>query len=191
DDLIEEMIQTARNTSAELGKLYQCSEEEAGNIIRIIGMGALKYFILKVDARKNMTFNPTESIDFNGNTGPFIQYTYARIRSVLRKAAEATIKLPKTISPGIKLNEKEKGLIQLVADYAVIVKQAGDDYSPSIIANYIYDLVKEYNQFYHDYSILQEKNEAIKILRIILSANVAKIIRSGMGLLGIEVPDKM
>ncbi|KAA6344634.1 Arginine--tRNA ligase [termite gut metagenome] len=191
DDLIEEMIQTARNTSAELGKLDQCSEEEAENIIRVIGMGALKYFILKVDARKNMTFNPKESIDFNGNTGPFIQYTYARIRSVLRKAAEATIKLPETISPGIELNEKEKGLIQLLADYAVIVKQAGEDYSPSIIANYIYDLVKEYNQFYHDYSILQEKNEAIKILRIILSANIAKIIRSGMGLLGIEVPDKM
>ncbi|KAA6336459.1 Arginine--tRNA ligase [termite gut metagenome] len=191
DDLIEEMIQTARNTSAELGKLDQCSEEEADDIIRVIGMGALKYFILKVDARKNMTFNPKESIDFNGNTGPFIQYTYARIRSVLRKVVEANIKLPETISSGIELNEKEKGLIQTIADYAVIVKQAGEDYSPSIIANYIYDLVKEYNQFYHDYSILQEKNEAIKILRIILSANVAKIIRSGMGLLGIEVPDKM
>ncbi|KAA6318610.1 Arginine--tRNA ligase [termite gut metagenome] len=191
DDLIEEMIQTARNTSSELGKLDQCSEEETENSIRVIGMGALKYFILKVDARKNMTFNPKESIDFNGNTGPFIQYTYARIRSVLRKVAETNIKLPKTISPGIELNEKEKGLIQTIADYAVIVKQAGEDYSPSTIANYIYDLVKEYNQFYHDYSILQEKNEAIKILRIILSANVAKIIRSGMGLLGIEVPDKM
>ena len=191
DDLMEEMISTAKETSNELGKLDGLSQEEADNIARIVGLGALKYFILKVDARKNMTFNPKESIDFNGNTGPFIQYTYARIQSVMRKAAEAGIVIPAEIPVGIELSEKEEGLIQMVADFAAVVKQAGADYSPSIIANYTYDLVKEYNQFYHDYSILREENEAVKIFRIALSANVAKVVRLGMGLLGIEVPSRM
>ncbi|NDV57583.1 arginine--tRNA ligase [Bacteroides sp. 519] len=191
DDLIEDMIETARETSQELGKLDGCSEEEANNIARIVGLGALKYFILKVDARKNMTFNPKESIDFNGNTGPFIQYTYARIQSVLRKAAEAGIEIPAELPTDLVLNEKEKNLIQLTADFTNIVKQAGDDYSPSIIANYVYDLVKEYNQFYHDFSILKEENEQVKLFRVALSANIAKVVRLGMGLLGIEVPDRM
>ena len=191
DDLMEEMVATAKETSQELGKLDGLTQEEADDIARIVGMGALKYFILKVDARKNMTFNPKESIDFNGNTGPFIQYTYARIQSVLRKAAESGIVIPEQIPVGIELSEKEEGLIQMVADFAAVVKQAGEDYSPSIIANYTYDLVKEYNQFYHDYSILREENEAVKIFRIALSANVAKVVRLGMGLLGIEVPSRM
>ena len=172
DDLMEEMIATAKETSQELGKLDGLTQEEADDIARIVGLGALKYFILKVDARKNMTFNPKESIDFNGNTGPFIQYTYARIQSVLRKAAESGIVVPGQIPAGIELSEKEEGLIQMVADFAAVVKQAGEDYSPSIIANYTYDLVKEYNQFYHDFSILREENEAVKVFRIALSANV-------------------
>ncbi len=191
DDLMEEMIATAKETSQELGKLDGLTQEEADDIARIVGLGALKYFILKVDARKNMTFNPKESIDFNGNTGPFIQYTYARIQSVLRKAAESGIVIPEQILAGIELSEKEEGLIQMVADFAAVVKQAGEDYSPSIIANYTYDLVKEYNQFYHDYSILREENEAVKVFRIALSANVAKVVRLGMNLLGIEVPSRM
>lgn len=191
DDLMEEMISTAKETSQELGKLDGLTQEEADDIARIVGLGALKYFILKVDARKNMTFNPKESIDFNGNTGPFIQYTYARIQSVLRKAAESGIVIPEQIPVGIELSEKEEGLIQMVADFAAVVKQAGEDYSPSIIANYTYDLVKEYNQFYHDFSILREENEAVKIFRISLSANVAKVVRLGMNLLGIEVPSRM
>ena len=191
DDLMEEMIATAKETSQELGKLDGLTQEEADDIARIVGLGALKYFILKVDARKNMTFNPKESIDFNGNTGPFIQYTYARIQSVLRKAAESGITIPEQIPAGIELSEKEEGLIQMVADFAAVVKQAGEDYSPSIIANYTYDLVKEYNQFYHDYSILREENEAVKVFRIALSANVAKVVRLGMNLLGIEVPSRM
>ena len=191
DDLMEEMIATAKETSQELGKLDGLTQEEADDIARIVGLGALKYFILKVDARKNMTFNPKESIDFNGNTGPFIQYTYARIQSVLRKAAESGIVVPGQIPAGIELSEKEEGLIQMVADFAAVVKQAGEDYSPSIIANYTYDLVKEYNQFYHDYSILREENEAVKVFRIALSANVAKVVRLGMNLLGIEVPSRM
>lgn len=191
DDLMAEMIDTAKETSNELGKLDGLTKEEADNIARIVGLGALKYFILKVDARKNMTFNPKESIDFNGNTGPFIQYTYARIQSVLRKAKEAGIEIPAQLPAGIELSEKEEGLIQMVADFAAIVKQAGEDYSPSIIANYTYDLVKEYNQFYHDFSILREENEAVKVLRLALSENVAKVVRLGMGLLGIEVPDRM
>ena len=191
DDLMEEMVSTAKETSQELGKLDGLTQEEADDIARIVGLGALKYFILKVDARKNMTFNPKESIDFNGNTGPFIQYTYARIQSVLRKAAESGIVIPEQIPAGIELSEKEEGLIQLVADFAAVVKQAGEDYSPSIIANYTYDLVKEYNQFYHDFSILREENEAVKVFRIALSANVAKVVRLGMGLLGIEVPSRM
>ena len=191
DDLMEEMIATAKETSQELGKLDGLTQEEADDIARIVGLGALKYFILKVDARKNMTFNPKESIDFNGNTGPFIQYTYARIQSVLRKAAESGIVIPEQIPAGIELSEKEEGLIQMVADFAAVVKQAGEDYSPSIIANYTYDLVKEYNQFYHDYSILREENEAVKVFRIALSVNVAKVVRLGMNLLGIEVPSRM
>ena len=191
DDLMEAMIETAKETSAELGKLDGLSKEEADDIARIVGLGALKYFILKVDARKNMTFNPKESIDFNGNTGPFIQYTYARIRSVLRKAAESGIAIPEVIPAGLQLSTKEEGLIQMLADFKTVVKQAGTDYNPSIIANYTYDLVKEYNQFYHDFSILREENEAVKIFRLALSENVAKVVRLGMGLLGIEVPDRM
>ena len=191
DDLMEEMIATAKETSQELGKLDGLTQEEADDIARIVGLGALKYFILKVDARKNMTFNPKESIDFNGNTGPFIQYTYARIQSVLRKAAESGIVVPGQIPAGIELSEKEEGLIQMVADFAAVVKQAGEDYSPSIIANYTDDFVKEYNQFYHDFSILREENEAVKVFRIALSANVAKVVRLGMSLLGIEVPSRM
>ena len=191
DDLMAEMIDTAKETSNELGKLDGLTKEEADNIARIVGLGALKYFILKVDARKNMTFNPKESIDFNGNTGPFIQYTYARIQSVLRKAKEAGIVIPAQIPANIELSEKEEGLIQMVADFAAVVKQAGEDYSPSVIANYTYDLVKEYNQFYHDYSILREENAEVRAFRLMLSANVAKVIKTGMGLLGIEVPDRM
>ncbi len=191
DDLMEEMIGTAKETSQELGKLDGLTQAEADDIARIVGLGALKYFILKVDARKNMTFNPKESIDFNGNTGPFIQYTYARIRSVLRKAEESGLALPDTLPSGIALNEKEKALIRQLAEFAAVVKQAGEDYSPSVIANYVYDLVKEYNQFYHDFSILREEDRSVKLFRIVLSANVAKVVRLGMGLLGIEVPDRM
>ena len=191
DDLIAEMVKTAKETSQELGKLDGLTQEEADNIARIVGLGALKYFILKVDARKNMTFNPKESIDFNGNTGPFIQYTYARIQSVLRKAAEMKITVPAELPTNLLLNEKEEVLIQMLADFAATVRQAGTDYSPSTIANYIYDLVKEYNQFYHDFSILREENEAVRIFRIVLSANIAKVIKLGMGLLGIEVPERM
>jgi len=191
DDLVEEMVSTAKETSNELGKLDGCSEEEANNIARIVGMGALKYFILKVDARKNMTFNPKESIDFNGNTGPFIQYTYARIQSVLRKAAEANIVIPETLPLNVTLSEKEEGLIQMLSEFAGVVKQAGTDYSPSVIANYTYDLVKEYNQFYHDFSILREENEDLKVFRLVLSANISKIIKLGMELLGIDVPERM
>ena len=191
DDLMAEMINTAKETSQELGKLDGLTQEEADNIARIVGLGALKYFILKVDARKNMTFNPKESIDFNGNTGPFIQYTYARIQSVLRKAKEAGIEIPATLPTGFALSEKEEGLIQMLADFAAVVKEAGTTYSPSGIANYCYELVKEYNQFYHDFSILREENEALKVFRLALSHNVAKIVRLGMGLLGIEVPERM
>ena len=191
DDLMAEMIATAKETSGDLGKLDGLTQAEADDIARIVGLGALKYFILKVDARKNMTFNPKESIDFNGNTGPFIQYTYARIRSVLRKAAEAGITIPAELHTGIELSEKEEGLIQMLADFAAVVRQAGQDYSPSGIANYCYDLVKEYNQFYHDFSILREENEDVKLFRLALSENVAKVVRLGMGLLGIEVPERM
>jgi arginyl-tRNA synthetase len=191
DDLMEAMIETAKETSAELGKLDGLSKEEADDIARIVGLGALKYFILKVDARKNMTFNPKESIDFNGNTGPFIQYTYARIRSVLRKAAEAGIVIPAALPMGVKLSTKEEGLIQLLADFKSVVRTAGTDYNPSIIANYAYDLVKEYNQFYHDFSILREENEALKVFRLALSQQVAAVVKTAMGLLGIEVPERM
>ena len=191
DDLMREMVDTAAETSRELGKAGEMSTEEAENIARIVGMGALKYFILKVDPRKNMTFNPKESIDFNGNTGPFIQYTYARIRSVLRKAEEQGIQLPETLSTDIQLSEKEENLIQNLADFANTVKEAGKDYSPALIANYTYDLVKEYNQFYHDCSILREENEGIKLFRLVLSDNVAKVVKTAMSLLGIEVPERM
>jgi len=191
DDLMEEMIGTAREISNELGKLEGLSQKDADEIIRMIGLGSLKYFMLKVDPRKNMTFNPKESIDFNGNTGPFIQYTHARICSVLRKANELGIEIPLQPDPAVMINPKEEGLIQLLAEYASVVKEAGDTFSPACIANYIYDLVKEFNQFYHDYSILNEPDENIKKMRLVLSANTAKIIKSGMGLLGIEVPERM
>ena len=172
------------------GAVYKSfsSKEEAENIARIVGLGALKYFILKVDARKNMTFNPKESIDFNGNTGPFIQYTYARIQSILRKAEDMQLTID---NAQLTINEKEMALIQKLAEFPAVVKDAGVTYTPSVIANYVYDLVKEFNQFYHDYSILREEDEAVKRFRLVLSANVAKIIRLGMGLLGIEVPERM
>lgn len=191
DDLMEEMINTARETSQELGKLDNCSSEEAEEIARVVGLGCLKYFILKVDPRKNMTFNPKESIDFNGNTGSFIQYTYARIRSVLRKAAEQGLAIPEQLPVDIVISEKEENLIQMLADFAATVKEAGSQYSPACIANYVYDLVKEYNQFYHDFSILREENAALKTFRLVLSTNVAKVVKEGMALLGIEVPERM
>ena len=188
DDLMEEMINTAKETSSELGRLDKFSDEEINNIV---GLGALKYFILKVDPRKNMMFNPKESIDFNGNTGPFIQYTHARICSVLRKAEELGINLPERISDDVILSEKEISLIQHLAEFAAVIIDAGQQYSPAIIANYVYDLVKEYNQFYHDFSILKEEDSDVRIFRLVLSKNVAKIVRLGMKLLGIEVPDRM
>ncbi len=191
DDLIKEMIDTARETSHELGKLDSCTPEEAADIICMVGLGALKYFILKVDPRKNMTFNPKESIDFNGNTGPFIQYTHARIKSVLRKAIEQGITLPVGINKSVVINEKETALIQLIDGFPTIVQQAADECSPAVVANYIYELVKEYNQFYHDFSILKEENQAVKEMRLLLSANIAKVIKTGMSLLGIEVPERM
>lgn len=191
DDLVEEMVSTAKITSEELGKLDGATEDEANNIARIVGIGALKYFILKVDPKKNMTFNPKESIDFNGNTGPFIQYTYARIQSVIRKAGEQGLSILASLPVDTELTAKEENLIQLLSDYASVVKQAGDEYNPALIANYIYDLVKEYNQFYHDYTILKEENTALKDFRLVLSHEVGKIVKSGMSLLGIEVPDRM
>jgi len=191
DDLIAEMIDTARETSRELGKLDGCSEKEIEEISRIVGLGALKYFILKVDPRKNMVFNPKESIDFNGNTGPFIQYTYARIQSVLRrKDAQWDISNEK-IAADVPLNEKEKNLIQLVMEFPAVVQEAADNFNPAIIANYIYDLAKEYNQFYHDYSILGEENKELRKLRLILSQNLGKVIETGFKLLGIQVPERM
>ena len=191
DDLMEEMINTAKETSSELGRLDKFSDEEINNIARIVGLGALKYFILKVDPRKNMMFNPKESIDFNCKTGPFIQYTHARICSVLRKAEELGINLPERISDDVILSEKEISLIQHLAEFAAVIIDAGQQYSPAIIANYVYDLVKEYNQFYHDFSILKEEDSDVRIFRLVLSKNVAKIVRLGMKLLGIEVPDRM
>lgn len=191
DDLMAEMIETARETSQELGKLDNCSPEEVEQIARMVGLGALKYFILKVDPRKNMTFNPKESIDFNGNTGPFIQYTHARIKSVLRKAQDQNINFGTKIDSSLQISDKESYLIQLLTEFPGVVKQAGDDFSPALIANYEYELVKEYNQFYHDFSILREENEELKKFRLQLSASVANIIKSGMNLLGIEVPERM
>lgn len=191
DELIEEMISDARKTSEELGKFADMSDEERNNIARIVGLGALKYFILKVDARKNMLFNPAESIDFNGNTGPFIQYTYARIRSILRKADAEGQSVPMSLASDMPINDKEIELIQKMNEYASVVLQAGKDYSPSGIANYCYELTKEFNQFYHDYSILNAEDEKQKIVRLVLAKNVAKIIKNGMRLLGIEVPERM
>ena len=190
DDLVEEMVGTATEISKELGKLDGMSEEEISSICEMIGLGGLKYFILKVDSRKNMTFNPKESIDFNGNTGSFIQYTHARICSVLRKAAEQGISLA-ALNKDIELKEKEVSLIQALAAFPAVVAQAGKEYSPSLIANYTYDLVKEYNQFYHDFSILKEENADLKNMRLVLSAQVAKVIKAAMSLLGINVPEKM
>ena len=191
DDLITTMIDDARKTSDELGKFKDMTEEEKQEIARVVGLGALKYFILKVDARKNMLFNPAESIDFNGNTGPFIQYTYARIRSIMRKAAADNIALPATLATDTKLNAKEIELIQKISEFGAAVEQAGIDYSPSGIANYCYELTKLFNQFYHDYSILNADSQEEKITRIVLAQNVAKTIKNGMALLGIEVPERM
>ena len=189
DDLMDEMVNTARTVSAELGKLDGCTPDEVATITEMVGLGALKYFLLKVDPRKNMTFNPKESIDFNGNTGPFIQYTYARIRSVLRKAADAgmTIGEYATVRPG----EREIALIQRLADYPSVVAEAGRSYSPALIANYAYELVKEYNQFYHDCSILKEEDTAVRSLRLALSECTARTVASAMALLGISVPERM
>ena len=192
DDLVASMIVNAKTLSEDkVNKLEGITEEEKDEIARIVGLGALKYFILKVDARKNMLFNPEESIDFNGNTGPFIQYTYARIRSILRKAEAQNITLPTSLSDDAPLNEKEKALIQKLNDFSVAVAQAGVDYSPSGIANYCYELTKEFNQFYHDYSILNADTEAEQITRLMIAKNVAKVIKNGMALLGIEVPERM
>ncbi len=191
DDLMEEMVSAARRTSEELGKFADMTENERNDIARIVGMGALKYFILKVDARKNMLFNPEESIDFNGNTGPFIQYTYARIRSIMRKAEAEGIVLPGVLPNTLPLNEKEVQLIQKLNSFETVVEQAGKDYSPSGIANYCYELTKDFNQFYHDYSILNAESAEAKTLRLVLAKNVAKTIKNGMQLLGIEVPERM
>ena len=192
DDLVATMISDARQMSADkVNKLEDVTEEEAQEIARIVGMGALKYFILKVDARKNMLFNPEESIDFNGNTGPFIQYTYARIRSILRKAKEQGVDIPETLPEGAELSKREISLVQHLQGFQAAVRQAGQDYNPSCIANYCYELVKEYNQFYHDFSVLREENVDNKVFRLALSAAVSQVVRNGMGLLGIEVPERM
>ena len=192
DDLIATMISNARQMSKDkVNKLENITETEAQEIARIVGMGALKYFILKVDARKNMLFNPEESIDFNGNTGPFIQYTYARIRSILRKATESGIIVPEKLPTDTELNDKEIALIRHLQGFAAAVSQAGADYNPSCIANYCYELVKEYNQFYHDFSVLREEDEKKRFIRLSLSAAVSQVIKNGMGLLGIEVPERM
>ena len=191
DELIEAMVDDALKTSEELGKFKDMSEEERREIARVVGLGALKYFILKVDARKNMLFNPEESIDFNGNTGPFIQYTYARIRSILRKAEAEGITIPASLEANMPLNEKEIELIQKIGEFGAAVEQAGKDYSPSGIANYCYELTKAFNQFYHDYSILGADTKEEKLVRLVLAANVAKTLRNGMALLGIEVPERM
>ena len=191
DDLVEGMKAQARQTIDEAQKSTDMTEEEKNEVARIVGMGALKYFLLKVDARKNMLFNPEESIDFNGNTGPFIQYTYARIRSILRKAADAGIAVPKELPTDIAISTKEEEIIQHVADFAAVIRQAGTEYQPAAVANYCYELVKEYNQFYHDFSILREEDKGKQLIRLVLSQNVAKVVRLGMGLLGIEMPERM
>jgi len=191
DDLMDEMIESARETSQELGKLDNSTPEEVESIVRMVGLGALKYFILKVDPRKSMTFNPKESIDFNGNTGPFIQYTHARIKSVLRKAVDQGIDFSTITDTELSISGKESYLILLLTEFPAIVKQAGDEFSPALIANYIYELVKEYNQFYHDFTILKEENPKLKQFRLVLSESTASIIKTGMLLLGIEVPERM
>ena len=191
DDLMAEMIETARETSQELGKLDNCTPEEIEAIARMVGLGSLKYFILKVDPRKNMTFNPKESIDFNGNTGPFIQYTHARIKSVLRKAVDQGIDFSVLNNTELAISEKESYLIQLLTEFPTVVAQAGEEFSPALIANYIYELVKEYNQFYHDFSILKEENANLKQFRLVLSESIASVIKTGMRLLGIDVPERM
>lgn len=191
DDLMEEMIENARDIARELGKLDLSSQEEMDYISSIVGLGALKYFILKVDPKKNMTFNPKESIDFNGNTGPFIQYTHARIKSVLRKAAESGIDLSQKVSEQIEISEKESNLIQLLSGFPAVVAQAGTEFSPAVVANYVYELVKEYNQFYHDFSILREENADLKYFRLLMSLATARIVKQGMALLGIDVPERM
>lgn len=191
DDLMEEMVTTAKEVSMELGKLEGRPQEEIDEIARICGMGALKYFILKVDPRKNMLFNPKESIDFNGNTGPFIQYTHARICSVLRKAKESGFEIPTSLDVNLDVSEVEANLIQTLANFPVVIRQAGAEYSPALIANYVYDLVKSYNSFYHDFSILKEENESVRAFRLVLSQTIAKVIKLGMSLLGIDVPERM
>ena len=191
DDLVEGMVEQARRTMDEAGKNTDMSEAEKQEVARIVGLGALKYFLLKVDARKNMVFNPEESIDFNGNTGPFIQYTYARIRSILRKAQDAGIVLKEELPTGVEISTKEEEIIQRLADFRGVVEAAGEDYSPSGIANYCYELVKLYNQFYHEFQILREEDAAKRNFRLILSRNVAKVVRLGMELLGIEMPERM
>lgn len=191
DDLMEEMVTTAKEVSMELGKLEGRPQEEIDEIARICGMGALKYFILKVDPRKNMLFNPKESIDFNGNTGPFIQYTHARICSVLRKARENGFDIPTSLDVNLDVSEVEANLIQALANFPVVIRQAGAEYSPALIANYVYDLVKSYNSFYHDFSILKEENESVRAFRLVLSQTIAKVIKLGMSLLGIDVPERM
>lgn len=191
DDLMDKMVEDAKQMSLELGKLQDCSQAEVDEVARICGLGALKYFILKVDPRKNMMFDPKESIDFNGNTGPFIQYTHARICSVLRKAADMGITLPNKLNEDLQISDTEGMLIQSLASYPDVVAQAGKEFSPALIANYIYDLVKQFNSFYHDFSILKEENEDVRAFRLLLSKSVAKVVKSGMGLLGIEVPERM
>ena len=191
DDLVAEMVNQARLTADESGKFDDMTDAEKDEVARVVGLGALKYFLLKVDARKNMLFNPEESIDFNGNTGPFIQYTYARIRSVMRKAADAGIVIPDTLPTDVEISLKEEAIVQHLADFASVVKAAAADYSPSAIASYCYDLVKEYNQFYHDFSILKETDTAKQAFRLVLSKNVAKVVKLGMNLLGIEMPERM
>ena len=191
DDLAAGMTAQARLTVEAAGKSDDMTEVEKAEVARIVGMGALKYFLLKVDARKNMLFNPEESIDFNGNTGPFIQYTYARIRSILRKAADAGIQLPAQLPTDVELSTKEEEIVQHIADFAAVIRQAGSEYQPAAVANYCYELVKEYNQFYHDFSILRETDAKKQAFRLVLSLNVAKVVRLGMGLLGIEMPERM
>ena len=191
DDLIEGMVKTAEEMSAELGKLDEYNNEDKKKIVNTIGLGALKYFILKVDPKKTMTFDPKESIDFNGNTGPFIQYTYARIQSLVRRADEKNIEIPLEINPNSEISAKELQLIKFIHTYPEILDEAAKNYSPAMVANYVYDLVKEYNQFYHDHPIFSETDINKVIFRLYLSKQISKIIKSGMGLLGINVPERM
>jgi arginyl-tRNA synthetase len=191
DDLVKEMIDTAREMSEELGKLDGYTPEQAENIYRIIGLGALKYFILKVDPKKNMLFDPKESVDFNGNTGSFIQYTYTRIQSIIRKSGENGIQIPQSIPLELVPDAKEKTLIRLLYKYPGILRDAGEQLSPALIANFVYELAKEYNQFYHEFPILKEENEDSRNFRILLSKKTGEVIRSAMDLLGVEVPERM